>query len=342
MRKQELFISPKSILWFFGALLGIFLFWYLRDIIFLFFVVFLLFAALNPLVNYFEKRKIPRLLIILIFYVIIIFGLGLAVYLLIPPLVHQLQALSDYIPQYFDYFKSFLTKTQSLSFVNQGLQKSLENLADSLSTVGQSAWSGVVSIFGGVVSFVVIVVASFYLLLYKTHFNETILRLVPERKRDFFKKAALRSIAKLGAWARAELILCLSVGVITFIVLTILDVKFALLLAILAAILELVPNLGPILAAIPAVAIAFVASPIQALLVVIVYVLIQQLEGQFLVPYIMRKTIDLNPVLTIFALLVGAKLAGILGAIIAVPMLAVFLVIFEEIANNYENARPQS
>ena len=128
----------------------------------------------------------------------------------------------------------------------------------------------------------------------------------------------------------------------TFIALSIIDVKFALLLAILAALLELVPNIGPILSAIPAVAIALTTSPLQALLVVIAYVAIQQLEGQFLVPYIMRKTIDLNPVITIFALLVGARLGGIIGAIIAVPMLAVFLVVFEEIANTYENSGAQS
>jgi predicted PurR-regulated permease PerM len=314
----------------------------LRDIIFLFFVVFLLFAALNPLANYFEERIIPRVITVLFFYIVILFGLGFAIYLLVPPIVHQLQSLSDYVPQYLGYFKMVVNKTQNSNFLNQGLQNSLQTVANSLSTVGQSAWSGVVSVFGGIVSFVVIIVASFYLLLYKKHFNETVLRLVPEGKREFFKRVARRSLEKLGAWTRAELVLMLIMGVLIFIVLTVLNVKFALLLAILAGVLELVPSLGPILAAIPAVAIAFVASPLQALLVVIAYILIQQLESQFLVPYIMRRTIDLNPVMTIFALLVGAQLAGILGAIIAVPMLAVFLVVFEEIANNYENASAQS
>ena len=256
--------------------------------------------------------------------------------------MRQLQLLADYAPSYLGSLKSVLIKTQNSNFLSQGLQNSLNTVANSLSTISQSAWTGVVSFFGGIVSFVVIIVATFYLLLYKTHFNTTILRLVPEKKREVFTRIAKRSIEKLGSWARAELILMLALGALSFIALSILNVKFALLLAIIAALFELIPNLGPILSAIPAVAIALTISPLTALLVVIAYVLIHQLENQFLVPYIMRRTVDLNPVLTIFALLVGAKLGGILGAIIAVPMLAVFLVVFEELANVYENPSAES
>jgi len=337
MRKQELYISPKSILWFFGALLGIFLFWYLRDIIFLFFVVFLIFAALDPLANYLEKKKIPRIASILLLYVVIFFLLSLAIYLLIPPLVNQLENLTIFAPDYLNSLKDFFLKTQASNIFNQGLQQSLNTLANSLSSIGQSAWLGVISIFGGIVSFVVIMVASFYLLLYKKHFLETILRLFPERKKELFIKIVRRALGKLGAWTRAEILLCFSVGIITFLVLSVLGIKFALLLAILAAIFELVPGVGPILAALPAVFIAFLTSPLQAFLVIVAYVLIQQLENHFLVPYIMRRAVDLNPVLTIFALLVGAKLGGILGAIISIPMLAVILVVIEEIAHRYED-----
>ncbi len=332
--KQELVISPKSIIWFFGTLLAIFLLWYIRDVIFLFFIVLLLFAAFNPLVSALERWHIPRFISVITIYIGFLFALALIIYAFIPPVVKQLQLLSEYLPAYFSHLKEFILKTQHLNFFNQGLQNSLNALAESLSRFSQSAWAGVISIFGGIVSFLVIVVASFYLLLYKTHFHETILKLFPEQQRKLIRRILKRAVEKLGAWTLGEVVLCIIVGTLTFVALIILKVKFALLLALLAGILEIIPTVGPVLAAIPAVAIALLASPWQALGVIVAYVIIQQIENHLLVPLVMRKAINLNPVLTIFALLVGAKLGGLLGAIIAVPMLAVILVALEETASS--------
>lgn len=332
--KQELSISPKSIVWFFGSLLAIFMLWYIRDVIFLFFIVLLLFAAFNPLVNALERHHIPRFFSVITIYIIFLFVLALIIYAFIPPVVRQLQLLSEYLPTYFSQFKEILIKTQHFNFLNQGVQNSLDSLAQSLSQLSQSAWAGVVSVFGGIVSFLVIVVASFYLLLYKSHFRQTILKLFPRKQRKLIRRILRRVVEKLGAWTLGEIVLCVIVGAITFIALSILKVKFALLLALLAGILEIIPAVGPVLAAIPAVAIALLVSPWQAFGVIVSYVIIQQVENHFLVPLVMRRAINLNPVLTIFALLVGAKLGGILGAIIAIPMLAVILVIWEEIVSD--------
>jgi len=339
--KNQLQISEKSILWFFGTLLALFLLWYIRDIVFLFFIVLLLFAAFNPIVKWLEKIHIPRILSALSIYIVFLFLLALAIYLFVPPLVHQLQSLADYLPNYFSQAKELMLKTQNTGFLNKGLQDSLNNLAQSLSKIGQSAWTGVVTIFGGLVSFLVILVASFYLLLYKTDFYEKIRALIPRNRRYMIDRIAKRSVDKLGAWTLGEIVLCLVIGILYFIVLSILGIKFALLLAILGGILEIIPTVGPIISVVPAVAIAFLASPWKALTVIIAYVLIQQLEGHILVPLIMKKAVSLNPVFTIFALLIGAKLGGILGAIIAVPMLAVIFVILEELVLAYDNARAQ-
>jgi len=332
--KQELSISPKSIVWFFASLLLVFLIWYIRDVIFLFFIVLLFFAAFNPLVSALERRRIPRFLSAVSIYITFLFVLALVIYAFIPPVVRQLQLLSLYLPTYFSQLKEILLQTQHFNFLNQGIQNSLNSLAQTLSQFSQSAWTGVISIFGGIVSFLVIVVASFYLLLYKGHFRQTILKLFPKKQRKLIRRILKRVVEKLGAWTLGEIVLCFIVGLITFIALSILKVRFALLLALLAGILEIIPAIGPVLAAIPAVAIALLVSPWQALGVIVAYVIIQQIENQFLVPLVMRRAIDLNPVLTIFALLVGAKLGGILGAIIAIPMLAVILVILEETVSN--------
>jgi predicted PurR-regulated permease PerM len=125
---------------------------------------------------------------------------------------------------------------------------------------------------------------------------------------------------RLGVWVRGEFVLMSAVGLCSFIGLTILHVDFALPLAIVAGLLELVPMLGPIIASITATLVALSVSPLLALSVVALYIIIQQLENNILVPYIMKKSVGLAPIVTILALMIGARLAGIIGAILAVPI----------------------
>ena len=172
----------------------------MRDIIFLFFIVLILFAAFDPLVSRLEKLKIPRPLSAILIYIAFLFVLALILYAFIPPIAHQLQGLSEFLPQYFSQFREFLLKTQQTNLLNQGLQNSLQQLAQSLSQLSQSAWSGIISLFGGVVSFVVIVVASFYLLIYKKHFKETLLKIIPSHRKELLARIFARTTEKLGAW----------------------------------------------------------------------------------------------------------------------------------------------
>ncbi len=130
---------------------------------------------------------------------------------------------------------------------------------------------------------------------------------------------------------QGQLFLGVIVGVLVYIGLSLLGIRFALLLAIIAGILELVPYIGPVLSAIPAVILAFFQAPILALWILILYIVVQQLENYLLVPVIMKKVVGLNPVVVIIALLIGGKLLGILGIILAVPAAAVLAEFFKDI-----------
>jgi predicted PurR-regulated permease PerM len=140
-----------------------------------------------------------------------------------------------------------------------------------------------------------------------------------------------RAQKKMGQWLQGQLFLAIVVGVLVYIGLSLLGIRFALLLAIIAGILELVPYIGPVLSAIPAVILAFFQMPILALWVLILYIIIQQLENYLLVPVIMKKVVGLNPVVVIIALLIGGKLLGILGIILAVPAAAVLAEFFKDV-----------
>ena len=136
---------------------------------------------------------------------------------------------------------------------------------------------------------------------------------------------------KLGAWLQGQVILSLSIALLTWTALMILSIPFALPLAILAGILEIVPTLGPTLSAIPAVVVALTISPTTAVVIVITYVLIQALEGQLLVPKIMERAVGLNPVVVILGVTIGANLMGLVGALLSVPFISFMMVIYKSL-----------
>ena len=120
----------------------------------------------------------------------------------------------------------------------------------------------------------------------------------------------------------------LTIGVITWLVLTILGIPFALPLAILAGFLEIIPTIGPIIAAIPAVIVAFAISPLTGLVVMLAYVGIQIAENNILVPKIMQKAVGLNPIVILVAILIGGQLFGIIGALLSIPFVSATIIIF--------------
>jgi predicted PurR-regulated permease PerM len=125
--------------------------------------------------------------------------------------------------------------------------------------------------------------------------------------------------------------LCLAIGSISWLALTVLGVPFALPLAMIAGILEAIPTLGPILAAIPAAIVALTISPQMALVVVFTYWLIQMLENQLLVPKIMQRAVGLNPVIVIIGVTIGANLMGAVGALLAIPFISLIIVIYNSV-----------
>ena len=138
---------------------------------------------------------------------------------------------------------------------------------------------------------------------------------------------------RLGSWVQGQLFLMLIIGVVSYIGLLLLKIDFALPLAILAGLLEIVPTIGPIISAIPAVIIGLSMTPVTALLVALLFFLIHQSENTLVVPFVMKKSVGLPPLLTIIALMIGGKLAGIAGVVLAVPV----VLIIQEILHEYFN-----
>jgi predicted PurR-regulated permease PerM len=206
----------------------------------------------------------------------------------------------------------------------------LSKLPDSLS--GQlgamtrylfSFLSSTVSVIAGII---LILFLSIYIGAAPDLYRRGLLHLLPRRVRPRADQVLSAVSMTLRRWLLTQLVAMLVIGVVTFIVLSLLHVRAALALAILAGLFEFIPMLGPILSGLPAVAMAFLDSPQKALFVLIAYIVIQFFENHLLIPLLMKEGVDLPPVLTLIGLALMGLVFGFLGMLVAVPLLAAVMV----------------
>lgn len=338
MNSRIVEISSWTIARFFAVVLLIGLAYFLRDIIavLLFAVVFA--SAIEPAIRWFQARKVPRILGTLIIFLSIFAVFAFAVYLLVPLLAEDLKGFTLTYPIFERKLLGEIENIGNLPFVDF-IRENTRNFLSEPSRYISSFSGGVLSFtsvfFGGIFSFIVLIVISFYLAAREKGIEDFIRLIVPVEQEAYAVDLWLRSQRKMGQWLRAQLLLGAVIGALIYLGLTLLQIRYALIFAFIAAILELVPVVGPILAAVPAVLIAFLQSPFLALMVVLLYIVVQQLESHVVVPLVMKSTIGISPIVVVIALLIGAKMAGILGLLLAVPVAAVVV----ELLNDFDKRK---
>jgi len=315
------------------AVLLILIFLYLvKDIIFILFIALIIASAITPWVDSLDKRKIPRLLSTIVIYLIIFGLITLIAILVVPIIVSQFSQLTKNLPYYYseilkglEYIKGAPVESSS------GLGEILQTWTNGLAAGTQTIFSTLGTIFGGVAGFIIVLVITFYITLEKNSVKKFLQAFTPIKYQPYVIQLSHRIQEKMGAWLKGQLLLSLIVGLLCYIGLTALGIKYALVLALIAGVTEIIPYVGPWLGGIPAVILAFIQSPIKALFVIILYLVVQEMENHFIVPQVMKRAVGLNPIMTIIAIVIGGELAGIAGAIIAVPLLAAISVIAKDI-----------
>lgn len=325
--------------------------WFLRDIILVVLTAVVLASAIEPLIRFIVHRGIPRLLTLVLVYVFGAALLGGVFYFFVPAILDDVSRLARVAPQYFDLSSLWNplqegsvaaspNVTVSVTKIEQGLLSGanfLDIVKNGMEKGGALHSASI--FFGGFLSFVLIIVLSFYLSAQERGI-ENFLRLIsPIKSRSYIIDLWKRSQAKIGLWFQGQLMLGFLVGVLAFLGLSVLGVSSALFLAFLMMIFEIIPVFGPILAAVPGVAVAFtegirIADPgiTAALFVALFYFIIQQFESHLIYPLVVRKVIGIPPVLVILALVVGWKMAGFLGVLLAVPMTAILMEFLNDVA----------
>lgn len=323
--------------------------WYLRDLILVVLTAIILASALEPAIHFFVRHKVPRIAALVIVYV---GGGGFLItlsYFFIPAILEDTGVLFSALPQYLNI--------DALLGIGQNGASSVETLTapEAFRSAASSA-GGVLDLFrynlesggavhsasvffGGLLSFVLIVVLSFYLSAQERGV-ENFLRLVsPRGNRAYIVDLWKRSQHKIGLWFQGQVLLGVLTGVLTFLGLTVLEVPNALFLAVIMLVFELIPVFGPILAAVPGVALAFTHGTAissvglsSALIVTGFYFVVQQFESHLLYPLVVRMVTGIPPVLVILALVIGGKLGGFLGVLLAVPLTAIVMEFLNDIA----------
>ena len=315
-------ISTSALIKLFLIIFLLIFLFLIRDILLMFATAIVIASAIRPLVNLFSKHKIPRALSSLLIYLCIFVIFILVFRLILPPLILQMKQLIYQLPGYMARINIDISYWQNLHNLEKDFIHILNNVSSKLGKSASSMFSAIVSIFGGFFSAFVILVISFYLCVDKDGFKGIFLYFIPFDKKEHVSSLIDRVEKRVGKWLRAQILLGVIIGILTYIGLIILKINYPLVLALLAGILEIVPYIGPVISAVPAVILGLSQSLVLGFWVIVFYIIIQQIEAHIIVPLIMKRAIGLNPIATILALLIGAKLAGILGMILAVPVAA--------------------
>jgi predicted PurR-regulated permease PerM len=298
----------------------------------------LLAIGFSPIVRIIERQKVlpigsarfPRWLAILILYLAIIGSVALILFLVFPPLVSQAQALWSQLPDMFDRAQRFLME-KGLLKEHLTLREAVERAPGSGGDAVGRVAVAIGNVAGGIFGVFTILILTLYMLIYAENLQQSFMRLLPRAHRARASAASREAMFKVSAWLGGQLLLAGTVAATSAAGLWALGIPFFYVLALVSGVGEMIPLLGPILSSIPALAIAVTISGKKALFVLIFFVLQHQLENHILVPKIMSRQVGVSPVTVIVALLIGASLAGILGAILAVPTAAILQVVAYEL-----------
>lgn len=329
MEQKTITLSTNTFLKLVLIALAVAFVYQIRDVLIVIFVALVLAAAIDPWITALERRGVPRGVGIAIIFISLIAFISLVLIALVPLVADQLSQFVDSFPQLYAKGFSLIQGVKDQNILD-GLQKGVDSLNSAVGQLTSGFFTGVVGFFGGIFTFISIFVLTFYLTMEEQGMKRLAVDLAPAKYRPYLSKLFHRIEERLGHWLRGQLFLGLIIATTTYIGLSILGVKYALVLALIAGITELLPAIGPFIGAIPAIIVALSQQPVLAIWVTGLYLVIQQLENHLIVPKVMSKATGLNPVIVIISLLVGAKVAGMIGVILAVPTVIIISTFLED------------
>lgn len=329
----QLSITYGTILKTILTLVGLYALYTLSDLVLVVITAIVIASATEPGSRWFMKYGVPRLYAVISVYGIFIGVFALMGYFFVPSVLsetsHMIGSISSPATVEAITFEAPFIGTVSFKEI-------AEQIREVFQIVSESPFEALSAIFGGVTSFILVIIFSFYFAVQERGIEDFLRIITPLRHEAYVVGLWNRTKDKIGLWMQGQFILGLLIGVLTFLGLSILQVPYALPLAVIAGLFEIIPLFGPTLSAIPAIAFAFMEGGFTlALMTLILYIIIQQFENHLIYPLVVTKVVGVPPVMVILALVIGLKLAGFFGVLLAVPMAA----LVQEIVSDWDKGR---
>ena len=329
MDQQPTFtISWGAIFKILAAVVCLYILYLIKDLIVWFIFALVIGILFNFIIDFLEKKRIPRIAATVILYFGVFAAISFFIYKTAPLFLSEIQEFTQNLPQYLQRISPFFERLGVGAFrTTDDLTRTLQ---ERLGIAGQNIFNALFAIFGGVFSTLLVIFLAFFISLEK-NFGERILGvLAPRRYKNYFLALWGRAKQKVSGWFIARVIGALFVGGLTYLILRILNVEYAFLLSLMAGILDFVPIVGPLIAGVAIAFIVALTSLFQAGFVLIAFFIIQLLENNLLFPLLFKKLTGLPPVLVLVAFAIGATLWGVIGAILAIPLAGVFFEVLKD------------
>lgn len=324
-------ISFKTLFKIAVFLLGIYFLFVLRGLGLIILTGIVIASVVEPAVKWFVKKNLPRALSAILVYALITGFLALIFSFVVPPLLGEMVSAVNSIPKYvktIDIFtpvnKNVYSGTKILfpdipSTISVG--DIISNVTNAISRFSGGMFDTVATFFGGIISTILVLVIAFYLSVREDGVGEFLSIVSPPEHEKYIRGLWQRAETKIARWMQGQLALGLVVFVFIYIGLSIIGIKHPLLLALIAGLFELIPVVGMTLSAIPAFFFGVLDGGIGVGLFILgLYLVVQQIEAHVIYPLVVKKLIGVPPLLVIIALVAGAELAGIVGALLAIPV----------------------
>jgi predicted PurR-regulated permease PerM len=338
-------VTTGTIIRFFLVALGFYLFWFLRDIVLVLLTAIMIASLVESAMPFFKKMKVNRVFAVVILYIFSIIILALLFYLFVPLLITEVYNLSVFLT-------SYIPNSPILNYFSNdafgGAKDIVNNLSHSLSLTTLISTSNAFisnlsggffqvlgTAFGSLFNVILIVLISFYLSVEEKGIEKFLRIILPIEHEEYAVDLWERARHKIALWMKGQMLLGILIAILTYLMLSLIGIQYALLLALISGIMELIPY-GILVSLIPAAYISFLSGGVgSALIVVGAYVILHQFEVFLFSPLVIKSVVGLSPLVVIIAALIGFELGGVWGLVLAIPI-AVF---FMELVSDFEKKK---
>lgn len=329
---KDIIISIKTVIVFFTFAVAAYLLYVLWPVFSILLISLIMVITFEHLVQSFMQislikgKKVPRSIAVMMVYLILAMLVAITVIIIIPPVASQGNNIKNVI-------ESIPGEIQLPNGTSVSIDVLISYLESTTTHIFDKTLSAVSSIFVAIA----VIVLSIYMSLDWENLKKRFISVMPSSIAPDVKATLKEAETSLGHWVKGQVFLMFFIGIITYIGMLVLGIEFPFALGVISGVLEVVPMIGPIIAAIIAVLVALGQSPEKALAVVIFFIVLQQAEGNILVPKVMNKVSGFSPLVILVALLIGVKIFGLIGALIAVPLTMIGFIVYKRFVKYTRN-----